>query len=138
MTATVTKRFRFEMGHRLQNHPGQCCNLHGHSYELEVGVTGEVDSITGMVLDFSDLKRAVQPIVDQWDHAMLLDTEDPLFQVLDNQGLKLVAFLGPPTAENMAWEIARQVRVALSPRVQVTQVRVKLHETADSWAEVTW
>jgi len=55
--------------------------------------------------------------------------------VLDNQGLKLVAFPGPPTAENMAWEIARQVRAALFPRV--TQVRVKLHETADSWAEVT-
>jgi len=132
---TITKRFRFEMGHRLQHHPAQCRNLHGHSYVLEVGVSGEPDSKTGMVLDFAELKRAVQPIVEEWDHATMLDVADPLVAVLREQETKLVVVQGPPTAESMVHWVAQRVRVIVPDRV--VQVHVKLHETADSWVEVT-
>ena len=50
----ISKEFRWEMGHRLQLHKGLCKNLHGHSYKMEVELTGDVLE-NGMVLDYYDL-----------------------------------------------------------------------------------
>ncbi|MBR6908475.1 6-carboxytetrahydropterin synthase, partial [bacterium] len=55
---TVTKIFKFEAAHWLPFYDGACHNLHGHSYKLEVTVTGEVKENVknpqcGMIIDFS-------------------------------------------------------------------------------------
>jgi len=93
----------------LPRHPGKCRELHGHSYELVVTVEGPVEPGSGMVVDFSDLKRVVrEEVVDRLDHRSVND-------VLEN-----------PTAEHMAewiWE-------RLHPRVSGL-VEVELHETRD-------
>jgi 6-pyruvoyltetrahydropterin/6-carboxytetrahydropterin synthase len=105
----VRRRFRFEAAHRLPRHPGQCRELHGHSYELVVGVEGPLDAHSGMVVDFSDLKRVVgELVVAPLDHKLLND-------VIDN-----------PTAE----ELARWIWRGLAPRV-AGLVEIELHETRD-------
>lgn len=131
----VIKRFRFETAHRLPHHPGKCKHLHGHSYTLEVGVRGPVGE-NGMVVDFGDIKRAVSPLVEQWDHGVLLDQhqDKELADTLRASGARVFAFDGPPTAELMASYLVGVIRTALL--LPPGAVFVRLYETADSWVEV--
>lgn len=73
MQAEVIKTFRFEAAHTLPHAPAghKCRNVHGHSYRVDVHITGPVDAQTGWVLDFADIARAVAPILAELDHHML-------------------------------------------------------------------
>ena len=75
MQAEVVKTFRFEAAHSLPNTPEghKCRRLHGHSYRIDIHVTGEVDPRTGWVIDFGDIKKTVEPILDELDHHCLND-----------------------------------------------------------------
>ena len=123
MKVSVTKRFTFEACHFLPHYKGACHNLHGHSYELEVTLSGSVikdeeDEKCGMILDFKDLKATVNSlIVDGLDHSNLNDT------------------FPNPTAEIMAITIFDILDSAFSKK-GLTVERIKLWETRDSYAEV--
>ncbi len=56
--------FSFCAAHRLPRHPGRCFRMHGHTYRLQVLVSGDPDGGTGMVVDFFDIEEAVRPVVD--------------------------------------------------------------------------
>ena len=73
----LVKDFHFEAAHWLPNVPEghKCRRMHGHSFRGEVAVRGEVDPATGWLIDFADLKRAVDPLVSQLDHYVLNDIE---------------------------------------------------------------
>ncbi|MFM8487567.1 MAG: 6-carboxytetrahydropterin synthase, partial [Bacteroidota bacterium] len=107
---SVYRKAHFNAAHRLHNPAwsdeknrevfGLCNNpnYHGHNYELEVKVTGEVDPETGMVLDLGWLAGLVKTEIElRFDHKNLnLDT--PEFSDLN------------PTAENIClviWKILR-------------------------------
>ncbi len=89
----VFRVFQIEAAHRLPNVPDghKCARLHGHSFRIEIHISGPVGQDTGWVMDFADLRRAFQPLFDQLDHHCLNDIEG-----LEN-----------PTSENLArwiWE----------------------------------
>lgn len=68
---SVTKVFTFDSAHNLLNYEGMCKNLHGHTYKLEVTVTGEINEI-GMVCDFTELSALVKEnIIKKLDHKYL-------------------------------------------------------------------
>jgi 6-pyruvoyltetrahydropterin/6-carboxytetrahydropterin synthase len=73
MNAEIIKTFRFEAAHSLDRAPAghKCRRLHGHSYRVDVHVTGPVDPATGWVLDFGDVARAVEPVLGELDHRNL-------------------------------------------------------------------
>ena len=75
MQAELIRTFRFEAAHALPNIPDghKCRNMHGHSYRVDIHVTGEVDPRTGWVMDFGDIKQAVEPLIDALDHKVLND-----------------------------------------------------------------
>ncbi len=77
MEAEISKTFRFEAAHRLPNVPAdhRCSKLHGHSYRVIVTVTGQVEQETGWVMDFAEIKRVVEPIIEKLDHSCLNDIE---------------------------------------------------------------
>jgi 6-pyruvoyltetrahydropterin/6-carboxytetrahydropterin synthase len=77
MHAELVRTFRFEAAHALPNLPDEhkCRRMHGHSYRVDIHVTGEVDATTGWVMDFGDIRHAVQPVIDQLDHRYLNDIE---------------------------------------------------------------
>ncbi|WP_404314158.1 6-carboxytetrahydropterin synthase QueD [Prescottella equi] len=86
-TTEIFREFNFEAAHRLPNVPDghKCARLHGHSYRLSVHVEGPIDPTLGWVMDFGDLKKAVQPLVEQLDHYYLNDIEgleNPTSEVL--------------------------------------------------------
>jgi 6-pyruvoyltetrahydropterin/6-carboxytetrahydropterin synthase len=73
----VVKDFRFEAAHFLPQVPEghKCRRIHGHSFRGEVAVRGPVHPKLGWVMDFADLKRAVDPLVKELDHYLLNDIE---------------------------------------------------------------
>ena len=81
------KTFTIEAAHRLPHVPAghKCARLHGHSFRIELRVTGPLDPHLGWVMDFADVKRAFQPLYDQLDHYYLNDIpglENPTSEVL--------------------------------------------------------
>jgi len=71
--ATIIKSFTFEAAHFLPNLPDghKCKRIHGHSFRCEVEVTGEIDPVTGFVMDYADVKAAFKPLFAQLDHRFL-------------------------------------------------------------------
>lgn len=83
----IFREFTFEAAHRLPNVPAghKCARLHGHSYRVEVHVTGQIGADTGWVMDFGTLGEACAPVRDQLDHYYLNDIaglENPTSEVL--------------------------------------------------------
>lgn len=109
----IFKSFQIEAAHRLPNVPDghQCSRLHGHSFRIEIHVSGPVDPHAGWVMDFADVKRAFAPLYAQLDHHYLND----------------VAGLENPTSENLA----RWIWQALKPDLPLLS-RVVVHETCTS------
>lgn len=109
----IFKRFRIEAAHRLPNVPvgHQCARLHGHSFAIEVHLSGPVDAVAGWVVDFADVKRAFAPLFDQLDHHYLND----------------VPGLENPTSENLA----RWIWQRLKPSLPLLS-RIVVHETCTS------
>ena len=70
MKAELVKTFRFEAAHSLPNLPEghKCRRLHGHSYRVDVHVTGPVDADTGWVIDFGEIVSSVDPVLRELDH----------------------------------------------------------------------
>ena len=73
----IFKTFTLEAAHRLPNVPEghKCARLHGHSFRIELHVSGEPDLHTGWVIDFADLGRAFQPLLERLDHHYLNEIE---------------------------------------------------------------
>jgi 6-pyruvoyltetrahydropterin/6-carboxytetrahydropterin synthase len=83
----IFKEFTFEAAHRLPNVPSghKCGRLHGHSFRVEVFVSGAVGPDSGWVIDFGDIKQKFKPIEDQLDHYYLNEIaglENPTSEVL--------------------------------------------------------
>lgn len=117
MKVSVTKCFGFEAAHHLPKYDGACSRLHGHSYKLQVTVSGSVDEATGMIIDFNVLKTVVkEKVVDRYDHQYLNE------------------FFSNPTAEIMVQSIFKELSVAFS-KMGLTVDSVKLWETESSFAE---
>lgn len=91
----VFKDFRFEAAHFLpkvpEGHP--CKRMHGHSYKVTVYIKGELDSESGWLLDFAEIKKAFNPLLQKLDHSVLNE----------------IAGLENPTSERLAVWIWQQL-----------------------------
>lgn len=132
MRVSVFRKAHFNAAHRLHNPAwsaeknqavfGLCnnANYHGHNYELEVKVSGEVDPETGYLIDLKLLKDLVYEEVElRYDHKNLnLDVED--FLHLN------------PTAEHICFVIWQRLRQRLDSRFELG---VRLYETPRNFVE---
>lgn len=128
----VVRREHFNAAHRLyrkdwsevQNTAtfGKCSlpNFHGHNYELEVKVVGEVDVETGFVMDIKKLSDLIsEQVLEKFDHKNLnIDVEE--FQTLN------------PTAENIAVVIYNKLRPHIDGKHEVF---IRLFETPRNYVE---
>jgi 6-pyruvoyltetrahydropterin/6-carboxytetrahydropterin synthase len=129
---TATRRLRFNAAHRIHNPSlsdaentrlyGKCNNpnWHGHNYVLEVSVTGEIDSVTGYVMDLGILRDIVErTVIDQIDHRNL------------NLDVAMMRDINP-TAENIVvacWN-------AIVPHIAPAQLStLRLWETENNYVE---
>ena len=104
----IYKDFTFEAAHLLPNVPDdhKCKRLHGHSYHVRICVSGPIESKSGWVMDFAELKQQFTPILDQLDHYYLNEIEG-----LEN-----------PTCENIARWIWKELKPTLN---QLTRIEIK-------------
>lgn len=111
----ITKSYRFEAAHSLPLLPpaDKCHNLHGHSYEIIVGVRGPLKEMLGWVQDYAEITCYVDPIIKMLDHKNLNDV------------------LGIPmtTAENLAVWLAETLRIGNGLR---WLSRIEVRETTTS------
>jgi 6-pyruvoyltetrahydropterin/6-carboxytetrahydropterin synthase len=132
MSLAVYRRAHFNAAHRLfrpdwsDEHNrevfGACSNphYHGHNYELEVKVVGEVDPETGFVIDLSLLKAYIKEEVEDYLDHRNLNVEIPEFKALN------------PTAENICILIWQRLRQRLEERYELF---VRLYETPRNYVE---
>jgi 6-pyruvoyltetrahydropterin/6-carboxytetrahydropterin synthase len=132
MKTSVYRKSHFNSAHRLHNPAlsdeqnelifGKCNrpNYHGHNYELIVKVTGEVDPISGYVIDMKILADLVKEHVEEkFDHRNLnLDTVE--FASLN------------PTAENIARVIYEILRDKIDPKFDLG---IRLYETERNFVD---
>ncbi len=109
----IFKEFSFEAAHRLPNVPAdhKCARLHGHSFQVRITVSGDVDAESGWVMDFGNISDAFKPIRNELDHYYLNEIEG-----LEN-----------PTSEN----IARWIWQRLQPKLPALH-SIEIRETCTS------
>jgi len=130
MKTSVCKIFSFDAAHYLPNYEGKCHNLHGHTWKLEVEVSGFVTPNTGMVIDFVYLKNLVNDeVIDKLDHTCLNE-------VLKGEMEDCYGVVNPTCENLLDWIWTR-----LSPMggwiQKIKLKRLRLYETPDSFAEMT-
>jgi 6-pyruvoyltetrahydropterin/6-carboxytetrahydropterin synthase len=120
----ISKEFTFDSAHHLHCYEGKCQNLHGHTYRLQVVVSGQTDE-RGITIDFADVKRIAKLyVIDRLDHQYL------------NEVLPLMN----TTAENMVVWIYEQLHAALEMEYLNAGIRleeIRLWETPTSYAAIT-
>lgn len=126
MSLTVYRKAHFNAAHRLFRKEwddaknfeifGKCSNpnYHGHNYELEVGITGEIDPQTGFLMNLKSVSQIIkEEVEDPFDHKNL-NVEVPEFKNLN------------PTVENIAVVIWNKLRNRIDEKFDIT---IKLYET---------
>ena len=111
----IVKEFGFEAAHTFGHKPAghENTRVHGHSFKVEVALSGAQDPVSGCVVDFEDVAKAVATVRGQLDHHFLND----------------VPGLGTPSLENIARWIAGQLRAVLPQVTSVTVRRPSLGES---------
>jgi 6-pyruvoyltetrahydropterin/6-carboxytetrahydropterin synthase len=62
---------KFSGAHQLRGYKGKCENLHGHNWKVQVHVSAEILNDIDVAIDFHDLKRYTEEVVEQLDHGFL-------------------------------------------------------------------
>lgn len=130
----IAKEFNWEMGHRLPEHFGKCKNIHGHSYKMMVELDGELD-VNGMVMDYYDLKKIINPIIENLDHAFMVNENDkPVVEFLEKLNSKKVTVKFDSTVENITRYFLNEISGSGLPG-NIRKLKVRVCETPDDYAE---
>ena len=148
MPFRICKTLEIENGHMLTHHPDKCRFPHGHSRRVEIVLEADSLDAHGMVCDFKIVKDAVGEFLDSYDHALCMNTQDPMFPTLkEAYGERVIAFDDTePTTEVLAKTFFDHIAAELTAyaqrtdtryklRTEVRLVRVRVWETSSSWAE---
>ena len=132
MRISVFRKAYFNAGHRIFNPDwsdeknfdvfGKCSNphFHGHNYELEVKVTGEVNPETGFLIDLKKLRDLIEEnVIEKYDHKNLNIEVKPFDKVI-------------PSSENICFEIWKILRNLLDEKFDL---RVRLYESPRNYVE---
>lgn len=103
---TVRIEGTFSSAHNLRHYRGKCEELHGHNWKVEVTAAQKDLDTTGMVMDFTDMKRALHEVIDELDHTYL--NKIAYFKKVN------------PTSENMACYIYRRLKGRIPALASVT------------------
>lgn len=109
-TYELSIKGHFDAAHRLYDYPGECRELHGHTWDVEVVVGADTLDEIGIVYDFKALKSDLFAVLDRYDHVLINDVA-PFDEI-------------SPTAENLARVICEELQQRVDPRVTVKEVAV--------------
>ncbi|MFC1709337.1 6-carboxytetrahydropterin synthase QueD [Candidatus Omnitrophota bacterium] len=111
----IRVRTEFSSAHRLRGYKGKCEELHGHNWKVEVFVSsGNLDKI-GMLVDFKELKAALNQVLKRLDHSYINNL--PYFRKIN------------PTSENLAKYIFEKLQSKIRS-VKLSKVTVWESDTS--------
>lgn len=96
---TLTIKTSFAAAHNLINYQGDCENLHGHNWKVEVSVTANELDKAGLGIDFKVLKRESGIIIAELDHKYL--NENPAFREVSPSSEHISRYLYYRIAERL-------------------------------------
>jgi 6-pyruvoyltetrahydropterin/6-carboxytetrahydropterin synthase len=108
----LKRHFTFTGGHRLSKHEGRCFSIHGHNYDVWVTIRSPQLNKNDMIMDFNDLKKHVDPMIDDFDHCLVVNECDyELVEPFRKKGMRVMV-IGDydPTAEKMAEELFKSLQ----------------------------
>lgn len=148
MPYRICKTIEIETGHMLSKHADNCRYPHGHSRKVEIILEAAELDQNDMVCDFKAIKDALQDLMKHYDHAMFMNTSDPMYATFkESYGDRVIGLeQRDPTTEVICRIMFDRVSQALQVYRQpgehaypvsddVRLVRVRTWETSTSWAE---
>lgn len=148
MPFRICKTIDIENGHMLSKHPDKCRFPHGHTRKVEFVLEADDLDENEMVCDFKIVKESISEYLDSLDHSMCMNTDDPAYDEFKAlYGERVIGFDSQdPTTEVIAKVIFEQFSKNLADyagksdakyplRTGVRVVKVRVWETATSWAE---
>ncbi len=128
----IQKEYRFYAAHRNEELQDKCRHLHGHRYGLrcffEVERQGSISTL------FADFDSRIEPLLsNEYDHAMLINVHDPLYETLveherrTGEIFRLKKFDKPTSVENLAHKLFSEIT-----RLGFHLAKIELRETDTS------
>jgi len=110
----IRKEYKFYAAHRNEDLHDKCSNIHGHRYGIicffEVERTGSISTL------FSDFDAKIEPYLkSNYDHAMLINVNDPLYLTLCDhmkrtvEDFRFKKFNEPTSVENLSWHLFSEI-----------------------------
>lgn len=106
----ITTETKFSAAHHLRGYPGECREIHGHNFRVQITVASTKLKKEGFIMDFRGLKRELNEVVSYFDHKNL--NELPEFKKIN------------PSAENISKIIWKRINVKIKSPVKLKEVRV--------------
>jgi 6-pyruvoyltetrahydropterin/6-carboxytetrahydropterin synthase len=132
MTSRIYKQAHFDASHRLLHYQGKCANLHGHRWLVEVWIEGTVDSQSGILVDYNEIRS----VVDHFDHQIILNENDPMVACV-GRFQSVITTCGDPTSELLAAIIRDQVNsLCRASGGDARVVRIRVWESDTCYAEL--
>jgi len=148
MPYRICKTIEIENGHLLTKHPDKCRFPHGHTRKVEFVLEADELDENQMVCDFKIIRDVVGDWLDEFDHALCMNTADPAYEDFKARyGERVIGFDNQdPTTELLARTIFDHAQAALAAyatrsdlryplAATVRLVRLRVWETSSSWAE---
>ena len=135
---SVSTEGSFDAAHFLKDYQGKCKNIHGHRWRVVVQVSAtsllEDKQNQGMVADFKDVKKALNQLLNTFDHTLIYEKDSlkpALKKLLQEEDFALREVPFRPTAENFSRFFYEELKKSMN----VTQVSV--YETPNNCATYT-
>lgn len=135
---SVTTEGSFDAAHFLKDYQGKCKNIHGHRWRVVVQVSAtsllEDKQNQGMVADFKDVKKALNQLLNTFDHTLIYEKDSlkpALKKLLQEEDFALREVPFRPTAENFSRFFYEELKKSMN----ITQVSV--YETPNNCATYT-
>lgn len=109
-----------DSAHFLRGYQGKCANIHGHTWKIEVTLSGKNLNEIGLLVDFNQIKKIIREAAELFDHKLINDIE-PFSNI-------------NPSSENLAKYFFEKIKESLSIYSDIQVVKVLVSESRDTSA----
>ena len=95
--------------HQLRDFQGQCEDLHGHNWKIEVFVAGQEVGENGILIDFREVKRATEKVIRELDHRFLNELE--YFKNVNPSSENIARFIYDSLSQSLGGDSVRVSKV---------------------------
>lgn len=116
----ISAEGHFSAAHFLEDYKGFCGSVHGHRWRCVVTVEASKNPETCMLMDFKELKNALEIALTPMDHAFLINPDGnevskDFYTLLKKHKMRIYEFRARTTAENIAQHIYSKLKAFLPP-----------------------